>query len=302
MRVMLVLILTAAAACSHPTPPAATPEQLLFVTLPKARSVAVFAAGATGDSKPLGKIRESAPDTPIDASLDIRGEVYVGNSNGTINIYAGRNFDYQRVRQLAGPHTQLIHPVAMAVNPLGNIYVLDRGARPGAAKVIWFSAGGDGNINPAKTLSGPHTGITSPTGIAIDASEEVFVVDHDSGKILIFAADAHGDAPPVATIDGLNGPRRLFIDQYLNIYVTCDGDNSVVVLEPNGPLRWTRTATIISAAMRYPKGVAVDSTGRIAVAVRGAVLYFATKANGSSTPIVDLQGPKPMAPDALMIR
>jgi serine/threonine protein kinase, bacterial len=302
LKMTLLLTLTAGAACSHPQQQPAPPRQFLFVTLPETRSVAIFAAGTSGDTKPLVTIRETAPDTPVDASANLRGEVFIGNSNGTINVYAGRDLDYQRVRTIAGPHTQLIHPSSMAVDPLGNIYVADLGATLGAAKVIWLAAALNGNVAADKIVSGPHTGLTSPTGIAIDASEGVFVADHDSGKILIFDADSRGDAPPVATIDGLKGPRRVFVDLDLNIYVSCDGDSSIVVLAANGPRMWTRTATITSAAMHAPEGVTADSSGRIAAAVHGAVLYFAAGANGPSTPVLELQGPAPMNPTGLLIR
>jgi outer membrane protein assembly factor BamB len=302
LKITLLLTLAAGSSCAHPQPQPAGPRQFLFVTLPETRSVAIFAAGTSGEAKPLATIQEKVPDAPVDASANLRGEVFVGNSNGSINVYAGRNFDYQLVRALAGPHTGLVHPTAMVVDPMGSIYVADRGAGPGAAKVLWLSAATSGNVYPNKVLSGPHTGLTSPTGVAIDASGEVFIADHDSGKVLVFDAEAGGDAPPLLTIDGLKGPRRVFVDQDLNIYVSCDGDSTIAVLAPNGPRRWTRIATISSAAMRAPEGVTTDNTGRIAAAVHGAVLYFAAGADGPSTPVLELQGPVPMNPTGLVIR
>lgn len=296
----LLLALAAGASCSHPQPPAA-PAQVLFVTLPEQRSVAVFAAGASGDAKPLMTIRESAPDTPVDAGLSMRDEIFIGNSNGTVNVYAGVHRDFQRMRTLSGPNTRMVHPSAMAVDQNGAIYLTDLGLAPGQEQVIFLAAAQNGNVAPDRTVSGPHTGLTSPTGIAIDASEEVFVADHDSGKILIFAADARGDVPPVATLEGLKGPRRVFVDQDLNVLVSCAGDSSIAVFTPNGPRMWTRTATITSAAMHDPVGVTADSSGRIAAAVRGAVLFFAAGANGPSIPLLELQAPEPMNPTGLLI-
>jgi len=301
LTIALLLTLAALGACAHPAPQSALPRQLLFVTLPETHAVAIFAAGSSGDEKPLATIQETVSDTPVDTGASMRGEVFVGNSNGTINIYAARNLDYQRVRTLGGPNTQLVHTTAMAVDPSGNIYATDLGAAPGSPKVVWLSAALNGNVMPDKTLGGPHTGLTSPMGIAIDASEEVFVANHDTGQILIFDASSQGDVPPVATIGGLKGPRRVLVDQDLNIYVSCDGDSSIVALAPDGPRVWTSTATITSTAMRTPEGLAEDNSGRIAAAVDGAVLYFAAGANGSSTPVLELQGPVPMNPTALMI-
>jgi hypothetical protein len=302
LKVALLATLAAGFACSHPQPQSATPQQLLFVTLPEKRSVAIFAAGASGDEKPLLTIQEAPPDTPFDAGTSLAGEVFVGNSNGTVNVYTVHQNDYRFARKFAGPNTEMVHPVSMAVDPGGTVYIADRGADPGTAKVMWMVPGLRGNIAPEKILTGPHTGLTSPTGIAIDASEDVYVADHDSGKILIFDSSAQDDAPPVATIDGLKGPGRVFVDQDLNMYISCDGDSSIVVMAPDGPRMWSRTATITSAAMRMPVGVTADSSGRIATAVNGAVLFFAAEANGPSTPLLELQGPEPMNPTGLLIR
>lgn len=289
-----------AASCSHPRAPVA-PAQLLFVTLPEQRSVAIFAADATGNAEALATIKESAPDTPVDAGVNLRGEIFIGNANGTVNVYAGEHHDYQLVRTLAGSNTKMVHPVAMAVDMSGTIYLADTGGAPGQQRIVVLAAAQSGNVVPSRVLSGPRTGLSSPTGIATDASGEAFVADHDSGKILIFAADAVGDATPVATLDSLKGPRRIAVDQDLNVVVSCDGDNSIVVFAPNGPRLWTRSATITSAAMHDPFGVASDNSGRIAAAVHGAVLFFAAGANGISAPLAQLQGSTPIEPTGLLI-
>ena len=106
----------------------------------------------------------------------------------------------------------------------------------------------------------------------------------------------------MATLDGLKGPQRVFVDQDLNVLVSCDGDNSIAVFTLAGPRTWTRSATITSAAMQHPIGITADGSGTIAAAVRGAVLYFAANANGPSTPSMELQGPEPMNPTGLLIR
>lgn len=301
-RPVLAMLLGLAAACSRPQVKAVGPQQSLYVTLPEAHAVAIFQAGAAGDAQPIATIRESATDTPVDASVSLRGEVFIGNSNGSVKVYAAQKHQYTLVRTIAGDHTAMVHPVAMAVDPTGNIFVADTGGGPGKAKIVRLAAANSGNIYPERVISGPHTGLASPSGIALDASGQVYITDRASGRILIFAADARGDAAPVATIEGFKGPRRVFMDQDLNLYVSCGGDDTIVVLAPDGPLRWTRLATISSPAMRSPDGVAADSSGQIAAAVPGAVLYFAPGANGSTTPINRLEGPAPMNPTGLMIR
>ncbi|HVC45413.1 MAG TPA: hypothetical protein VND20_11405 [Candidatus Binataceae bacterium] len=302
LELILVLVLTfAVGACSRPQAPAGAP-QLLFVTLPETRTLAAFAATASGDSQPLATIVEAAPDVPVDAGASLRGEVFVANANANVKVYAGQHFKFQLVRSIAGPHTRLANVTAMAVDPSGNIYMTDRGSAPGDARVEWFAAALNGNILPGRVISGPHTGLTSPSGIAIDASDETFVADHDSGKVLVFSAEADGDAAPIFTIAGLKGPQRVLVDADLNLYVTCQGDSSVAVFVPDGPQSWSLNYRLTSPAMHAPEGVAVDNAGHIAVAVHGAVLFFAAAARSAATPVLDLQGPWPMNPTSIMIR
>jgi hypothetical protein len=185
---LLSIGLAAAASCAHPQPPAPS-AQLLFVTLPEQRSVAVFAADATGNAEALETIKESAPDTPIDAGVNLRGEIFVGNANGTVNVYAGEKRVYQLVRTLAGPNTEMVHPLAMAVDISGTIYLDDSGGATGRQRVIVLAAAQNGNVVPIRVLSGP-LGLTLPTGIATDASGEVFIADHDTSKIRSSPRDA----------------------------------------------------------------------------------------------------------------
>ena len=97
----------------------------------------------------------------------MRGEIFVGNSNGTVNVYAGQHRDYQRVRSLAGPNTKMVHPSSMAVDLNGAIYLADLGAARGQERLIFLAPAQTGNVAPVRTVSGPHTGLSSPTGIAI---------------------------------------------------------------------------------------------------------------------------------------
>lgn len=265
--------------------------------------MAIFRADASGDAQPLATIHEAPSDLPVDASIDLRGEVLIANANGTIKIYDGRNYHYEQARELGGPHTGMAHLTGMAVDVSGDIFVADQGARPDQAHIAWFAASLNGNIMPARQIIGPHTELTAPGGIAIDKAGETFVVDRASNRVLIFASDAAGDAAPIAAItDGLNQPRRVFVDDDLNVYVTNQHDDSVAVFVADGPLHWSLNARITSPAMRHPDGVTADSAGRIAVAAPNAVLFFAANANGVSEPKWSLQGPHAMNPTALLIR
>jgi hypothetical protein len=301
LRLKQLLIAIAAGslmACNHGSP---TPVQVVYTSLPDQHMLALFAATATA-ATPLATIKEASADIPIDIDIDLSAEVFVANRNGNIKVYAGRNYDYQMVRGLTGPHTQLQHLNAFAVDQAGGVYVADSGGGTGDVKILVFAPNVNGDIAPDHSISGPHTGLTTPTGISIDATGRTFVADHASNKILIFEANTRGDTAPIATINNVPAPNRVHVDQELNLYVDSGLNHSITVFIPEGPDNWSRTATITAPDLQNPQGMAVDASGRVAVAIPGGIVFFGANADGPSAPVQLLQGPPPFNPAGIAIR
>jgi hypothetical protein len=249
----------------------------------------------------LGTVVEKAPDQPVDVAVDGNGIIFVANANGNVKGYGGRNFQYQLVRTIAGPHTGMTHLSGIAVDMSGSFYVTDSGESPGQARVSWFVAGLNGNVMPGRTISGPHTGLTSPTGIARDASGRVFVVDQNSNKVLVFEADAKDDAAPATTLGPFRSPRHVWVDQLLNVYVANKDDSSIAILVPTGTQTWSVNATFTSSAMHDPASVGSDAAGQIAVAVPDGILFFGPNSNGATDPVARLSAAGLINPTGLFI-
>ncbi|HJU09785.1 MAG TPA: hypothetical protein VJ728_02850, partial [Candidatus Binataceae bacterium] len=215
--------------------------------------------------------------------------------------YNGPNFHYQVIHKIEGPHTRIQHPTAIVANIDGTFYIAEAGSGPDKPRVQWYSAGQNGNIFPNRIISGPHTGITSPQGLAVDGSGRLFVADQATNKVLVFDPDASGDAAPLAVLTGLDSPQHLFVDQLLNVYVSNKADNSIRMFITTGPRSWSPNATITSAQMRQPAGVAADQNGPIAVAATGGILFFAPDSKGQVEPADYLRGPSPMNPAGIAI-
>jgi hypothetical protein len=295
---LFMVLASCVMACSHGSP---TPTQVVYASLPDQHMLAIFAGTAVA-ATPLATIKEAPADIPIDVGIDLLGEVFVANQNGNIKVYAGRNYDYQVIRGLAGLHTQLQHLNAFAVDHAGGLYVADSDSGSGDAKILVFAPNMTGDIPPDHSISGPHTGLTTPTGISIDATGRTFVADRASNKILIFEAGTRGDTPPIATINSVPAPNRVYVDQELNLYVDSGSDHSITVFIPEGPDNWSRTATITSSDLQNPQGIAVDANGRVAAAIQGRIAFFAANADGPSAPVQLLQVPPPFNPVGIAIR
>jgi hypothetical protein len=96
------------------------------------------------------------------------------------------------------------------------------------------------NIAPAATIAGGASGIGSPTGLAIDTGDNIYVSDQASTictpacpAILIFAAGSNGAAAPIGHISGSNtglvAPTDVKVDANKNIYVADEKAGSGVV-------------------------------------------------------------------------
>jgi hypothetical protein len=293
------LLIALMAGCSHGQQ--GMLGQHLYAAIPETGLIVVYPVTASGAARPLATIKENPPDKPIDVSVDLSGEVFVANENGNLRAYGGRDFHYELIHTVEGPHTQIQHPTAIMAHVDGSFYIADAGSAADKARVEWFLAGQNGNVFPNRVISGPHTGITSPRGLALDGSGRLFIADQATNKVLVFESDATGDVAPVLVLTGLHSPEHLFVDQLLNIYVSNKGDNSIKVFIMTGPQSWSLSATITSAEIRQTTGVAADQTGRIAVATTGGILFFPPNSDGQIEPASGLQGPTPMNPAGIFI-
>lgn len=293
------LLLALAAGCSHRQKPVS--EEHLYAAIPETGLIVVYPMTATGAAPPLARIKENPPDKPIDVSVDSNGEVFVANENGNVRAYAGRNFKYELIHTLDGPHTRIEHPTSIVANIDGTFYVAEGGSASDQPRVQWFAAGQNGNIFPNRVISGPHTGITTPRGLALDGSGRLFVADRNTDKVLVFEPDAAGDTAPLFVLTGLRSPDHVFVDQLLDVYVSNEGDNSIAIFITTGPSSWSRSGSITSREMRQPAGVVADRTGRIAVATTGGILFFGPNSEGEVEPVSELRGPSPMNPDGMFI-
>jgi sugar lactone lactonase YvrE len=82
-----------------------------------------------------------------------------------------------------------------------NLWVADYNAN----SILEFASTASGNIAPMRIISGSNTGISSPYGMAIDKSGEIYVSSRGGTNIIeVFAPSASGNVAPIRTIAGSN--------------------------------------------------------------------------------------------------
>jgi hypothetical protein len=170
----------------------------------------------------------------------------------------------------------LDQPVGVAIDRAQDLYVVNS-ASSGHGSIVEFVPGPNGNATAARTITGPDNGLSNPMGVALDAAQNLYVVnysDHNasggvtndphSGSISEYARGWKAETPPSRVISGVDRPLAIAVDGVGNLYTgnTTRGEvssDSVMeyaagALDGAGP---THIVTGQSAGIDNPAGVAI---------------------------------------------
>jgi hypothetical protein len=197
--------------------------------------VTVYPAGAAGNVAPAQTI--SGSNTGLSniygIALDAVGDIYVASAaqNGpgaqSVNVFApGATGNVVPIRTISGAFTGLSEPIGLALDPTGNLYVVNQAG--GNTAVDVFAPLANGNVAPIQTIAGSNTGLNSSAyGVAWHhgppAVGRIYVTEA-SPAVAIFRANMNGNATPLKTISGaltnLDGPIGIAVGGAGRIYVT----------------------------------------------------------------------------------
>ena len=265
-------------------------------------------SSASGNSPPVRTIIEesSLMSTPSGLYVDT-----VNNEIGVVNRGADSITVYGRtdaglvvpVRTISGLSTGLSGPAGIYVDTVNDeIGVVNSTAN----SVTIYRRTDDsalGPVSPLRTISGPNTGLSNPSGVYVDTvNNEIGVVNNSSTakSVTIYNRMAAGDAAPLRTISGpstgLSGPAGIYVDTVNNeIGVSNGGNNSVTIYvrTANGNAPAQRTLKGASTKLSGPAGIYVDTVNNeIGVVNKGvsSVTIYNRTANGNVGPLRTLSG------------
>jgi hypothetical protein len=259
----------------------------LFVTNRKTEDVTAYPLRSSGNVKPIATITDGADtqlSTPVGIALDSTGQIYVANGENVTVYPAGTNHNVTPLFTITGPST---YSDGIALDSHKNIYLVGRqGGTNGNGIVNVFAPDSKGNARPSATITFDTKRL--PTAVAVDSGGNVYIAGNyggpgNKGSVGIYRPGSHGNAMPIATIDGtntgINSPSSIELDSIGRIYVANPGagkseNDSVNVYPPlqslsSGPdypnVRPLATISGGRTKLAYPQTVALDSTGRIYV-------------------------------------
>ncbi|MCX6953872.1 MAG: immunoglobulin domain-containing protein [Verrucomicrobia bacterium] len=182
-----------------------------------------------------------------------------------------------------GVAAQFRQPAGVALDSAGNLYVADlddhvvRKITP--AGVVTTFAGQPGNFSPSQDGTGTAARIPQPAGIAVDASDNVYVVELGNGAPGKLRKITPAGA--VSTLaSGFNQPWSVAVDSAGNAYVTDSSDYTIKKVTPAGLVTTIAGISGVSGDTDGPLGTATF-LGPVAIAIdRSGNLFVAT---GSQT-------------------
>jgi hypothetical protein len=137
-------------------------DQQVTSQTPLYGQVKIFAPGSSSPTATLGGPSDGI-GTPWDVKLDGAENIYVltNDHNATHNprvmvFPAMSNGDAAASAVIEGSLTQLVSPIAIAVDAGGGVYVADKG-NASTYSIYYFAPGANGNVAPTRTITGIST-------------------------------------------------------------------------------------------------------------------------------------------------
>ncbi len=177
-------------------------------------------------------------------------------------------------------------PTGVAVDSFGNIFVVDKGNHkirkitPSGATSTFAGSGVQGAIDALGTLAT----FNNPSGIAVDATGNIFVADYSNHKIrkisttgvvtTLAGNGTSGSANGTGILAQFNSPTAVATDTFGNVYVADLFNYKIRKITPAGVVTTLAGSGFFgstdgvgaSASFYQPMGIAVDASGNVYVA------------------------------------
>lgn len=294
--------------------------------LPSGTIATVAGNGTVGYAGDGGPATNGELASPAGVAVDGAGDLFIADfwnslirkvsADGTITTVAGLvtngsvSWGYSGDGG-AATDAQLDAPSAVAVDGAGNLFIADSAnyciRRVDTNGIITTTAGNGTNGYSGDGGAATNAELALPTGVAVDTSGNIFIVDEDSG--VIRKVDANGVITTVAgngswgySGDGgaatnaqLNAPLGAAVDNVGDLFIADSANCCVRKVDTNGIITTVAGngtngysgdgGAATNAMLALPAGVTVDDAGNLFIADAGTNRVRKVDADGTITTV-----------------
>src|ERR1700723_2507018 len=138
---------------------------------------------------------------------------------------------------------------------MGAVQLSDSSGNPVASNLISGIGNGPAIAFGPGVQTTEGSGLSLPTGVAVDGAGDVFIADFGNNRVVEVTAGG-GAQTTVGT--GLSFPRGLTVDGAGDVFIADTYNNRVVEVPAGGGAQ-----TTVGASLNFPQGVAVDGAGDV---------------------------------------
>lgn len=300
---------------------------------PANRNPTLLAGGSTGIGDG-GSATAAQLSAPWGIALDVNGNLHIADTGnqrvrrvdpaGEITTEAGTGTAGFLGDNGPATEAELWSPFGIAVDPAGNVYIADRNNQriretDTSGNIYTLVGTGQSGLG-AEGLPGPQMPLNNPSGVCLDRTGTIYVVDLGNNRVLQSlpgsgVTTVAGNGSPGYAGDGgparlaqLNGPTACILDAAGDLFIADTNNHGIREVTPDGNISTvagTGSAGFggdggpaTAASLNGPMGIAVDGNGDLFIADTGnnrvrevsAGGVIQTVAGGPGTPTIGRPG------------
>ena len=190
----------------------------------------------------------------------------------------------------------------LAVDGTGDIYTSATEGTTGTS-ILEFPVDSSNNAQPTRSIPfNTTTGLTAMSGLAVDATGDIYA-SNTTGGVYEFGPAAAGSVAPTSTVSITSGagPQATAVDPSGNLYIATGIPLNNIAIAPievfapgaTAPIR-SLSGALTGLNIATPQGMATDTAGNLyvtnVVAGVSSILVFEPTATGNTPPLRDITG------------
>lgn len=177
------------------------------------------------------------------------------------------------------------NPAGVAVDPAGNVYIVERSK----TQIVKVNPQGAASL---LTISGVGSGLNGPSGLALDGAGNLYIADTGNNRIVKVSPSGSGSVVSTGSVS-LQSPVGIAVDASGNIFISDQTSPSGRIVEVSSGGSVSVLSITVSPSpttLAAPAGLAVDTSGNLYIADSGNDRIVTVAAGGTAGSVLSISG------------